>query len=351
MTGQSLLVVLVAFTFILSCGSPKESKKAPAERVFEVKTVELNPVDYTLRYETNGYLEAVETTQVKPLVSGKVVRILVEEGSWVKRGDLMLKIEDKDYRALYEEALWNLREAQENYQNQLKVYERRKRLYEKELISKEEFEESQTNLLTLKAKIESLKASLEKRRIDLQRTELKAPFDGYVVRRLVSVGDLVGPSSVCYEVVKPDPLRFVFKVPQEVAPSLKLGSPVHIKLGSGELEAEVEYISPSVDENRLLTVKAKVKNTYGKLKPGMYGVVSFGYKKVKAFLIPEQAVQLFQEQTFLWVVRDSRAVRLPVNVVGHEDGKSAILGQIKEGEKLIVENLMFLKEGVRVKEK
>ncbi len=351
MTGQSLLFVLSILLLLLSCDKAERPKGSSTERVVEVKTVKLRPVTYTLRYETNGYLEAVEEADVRPLVSGRVKKIFVEEGSWVKEGELLLKIEDKDYRALYREALWSLREAMESYENQLKIYERRKRLYEKELISREEFEEAKTKLETLKARVERIKATVEKRRIDVERTQLKAPFSGYVVKRFVSIGDLVNPSTVCYRMVKPYPLRFVFKVPQEIALFLKRGTPIEVFVEGRSLKADVEYISPSADENRLVTVKARIDNRNRILKPGMYGRVSFGYKKVKAFLVPEHAVQLFQEQSFLWVVRDSRAVRVPVRVVGHEDGTSVVLGSIKEGERVVVENLMFLKEGQRVRER
>lgn len=349
MTRQSLILVLVLLLTLLAC-ERKEKPKGPPSAEVEVKTVPVKPVNYSLRYETNGYLEAVEGAELKPLVSGRVEKIFVEEGMRVKKGEVLLKLEDKDYRTLYGEALWNLKEAQESYENQLKVYERRKKLYEEELISREEFENVQTNIQTMRARIESLKATVEKRRIDLERTELRAPFSGYVVKRMVSVGDLVGPSTTCYEIVKPDPLRFVFKVPQEIAPHLKPGTPVEVFVDK-RISARVDYISPSADENRLVTVKARIRNEGMELKPGMYGKVSFGYGSVVAFLVPEQAVQLFQEQSFLWIVRDSRAVRVPVKVVGHEGGNSVVVGNLQEGERVVVENFLFLKEGQRVRER
>ena len=199
--------------------------------------------------------------------------------------------------------------------------------------------------------MESLKALVEKRKVDLERTEVRAPFDGYLVKRFVSVGELVGPSTVCYEMVRIDPLRFVFKVPQEVAPYLRVGTPVEVFVGERRMVAKVDYLSPSLDENRLLTVKARISNGKGDLRPGMFGRVRFGYRKVRAFPVPEQAVQLFQGQSFLWVVRDSRAVRVPVRVVGHREGVSIVVGEVKEGDRVVVENLMFLKEGQRVRER
>ena len=350
MTRQSL-TLLLGLLLLLSCERAERRERSEIERIPEVRTVELRSTEYTLSYETKGYLEAVHRVGIKPLVSGRVKEIRVEEGELVKEGEVLLRLEDEDYRIMYREALWSLREAQESYENQLRVYERRRRLYEKELISREELEEVRTRLETLRARVESLKALVEKRRVDLERTEVRAPFEGYVVRRFVSVGELVGPSTVCYEMVRLDPLRFVFKVPQEVAPHLRMGAPVEVSVGGRRVTARVDYISPSLDENRLLTVKARLRNRKGDLRPGMYGRVRFGYKKVRAFPVPEQAVQLFQDQSFLWVVRDSRAVRVPVRVVGHKEGVSIVVGEVREGDRVVVENLMFLKEGQRVRER
>lgn len=350
MTGRSLALALF-LTLVLSCGGDREQTEVRTARIVEVRTVRIEPTDYTLRYETNGHLEAIEKVQVKPLVSGRVKKILVEEGRFVRRGTLLLRIEDRDYVTLYREALWKLKEAQESYRNQLRVYQRRKRLYQKELISREEFEEAKTKLETLRAQIESLKAVVKKREIDLERTKLRAPFDGYVVKRLVSVGELVGPSTVCYEMVRIDLLWFLFKVPQELAHFIKEGTPVEITVGGRRLRSRVGYVSPSADENRMITLKAEVRNGNGELRPGMYGRVSFGYRSTKAFLVPEQAVQLFQGQSFLWIVKDSRAVRVPVRVVGHKEGTLIVLGPLKSGDRVVVENLMFLKEGLRVKER
>ncbi len=348
MTRRSVLALLLIL--LTACGGEEENPTS-GERVFEVRTVEVRSVDYPVAYTTNGYLEAVYRVEVRPEVSGKVAEVIAEEGEKVRTGDPLFRIDGEVYRKAYEEVLWSLREAERDLENLRAVYERRKKLFEKELISREEFEEAKTRWETLKARVERLKALLGRRRIDLERTVVRSPIDGFVVRRYVSPGDYVTPQKKAYDLVRISPLRFVFKVPQEVVVRLREGKEVVLKIGSEEVKAKVVYISPTADEVRMFTVKALVDNKDGSLRPNMYGEAYFEVRRVKAFLIPEQAVMVSQRQNFVWVVRNSRAVKVPVRVIAHRDGLLAVAGDIGEGEKVIVEGLMFLYEGARVVER
>ena len=347
MTRWSVTLLLVLF--LLGCGG--EKKEEPKERVFEVRTMKVSFTEIPLSYTTTGFLEAVHRVEVRPEVSGRVVEVLAEEGDLVKEGDPLLRIDESVYRKAYEEALWRLREAEKDLENAKAVYERRKKLFEKELISEEEFEEIRTRLETLKARVKRLRASLERRRLELERTLVRSPVEGVVVSRWVDVGDYVTPQTKAYDILKLDPLRFVFKVPQELLPHLRLGKFVKVKVGSREIRAKVVYVSPTADVSRMFTVKAKVRNRKEKLRPNMYGEVSVETGRVKAVLVPEQAVRLSQRQTFLWVVRDSRAVKVPVRVVAHKEGLSAVTGELKEGDRVVVEGYMFLYEGAKVVER
>jgi len=154
-----------------------------------------------------------------------------------------------------------------------------------------------------------------------------------------------------YRIVRVDPLRFVFKVPQELVSRFRKGAPLRIKVNGRILKGRVSYISPSADENRLFTVKALLSNRDGSLKPNTYGEVFFSLKRIKAVAVPEQAVQLSRQQTFLWVVRDSRAVKVPVQVIQHRGDKLIVSGELKEKDRVVVEGLLFLYEGAKVRER
>ncbi len=349
MTRQSVLALLVFVAFLFSCGTEEVKKTPKKERTFKVKTVPVEKGEFFTKYRTSGYFEAVHRLKVKPEVSGKVERLFAEEGDKVNRGKPLLKIEDSLYRKAYEETLWKLKQAQRELENIRAIYNRRKKLFKKELISREEYEEFKTKLESARAKVESLKALVERKKIELSKTLLKSPIEGYVVKRFVEVGDYITPQREAYELVKPHPLRFVFKVPQEVVRKLKLNQNITVRLEDKEITAPVTYISPTADRGRLFTVKALIEDPEG-IKPGTYGEASFNYRKVEGVSLPEQAVQLSQRQSFVWIVRNGRSLKLPVQVLTHEEGKVVVSGDFKEGDRVIVEGLLFLFEGAKVVE-
>ncbi len=349
MTHRSVLLSLLLL-LLTACGG-EEKTKVRGDGVFEVRTLKVKLEPYPLEYRTSGYFESVQSVDVKPEVSGRVREIYAEEGDRVKKGDPLLKIDEEVYRRSYEEVLWRLRQAEEDLKKESAVSSRRKRLYEKELISREEFEEVSTRVEVLKAKIEELKALLKRMKLDLERTLVRSPTEGVILSRLVNVGDYVSPQTVTYSILNDKKLRFVFKVPQELSPRVKVGGTVEITVSGRRLNARISYVSPSADRARLITVKALVPSEGFLLKPNMYGEVVLTYGRTEAFKVPEQALQLSGTQSFLWVVRDSRAVKVPVKVLSHRDGYLFVEGGLSEGDRVVVEGLLFLYEGAKVRER
>ncbi len=350
MTRQSVLLIIPFLFILLSCSAEEKREVSnKKERIFYVRTLQVEVKELYTQYRTSGYFEAVHRVTLRPEVSGRVKELFVEEGDYIRKGQPVLKIDDSLYRKAYREALWNVERARRELENLRSVYERRKKLFEKELISKEEFEEVKTRLEMARARLKGLTASLERRELELSKTLLRSPVDAFVLRRTVDLGEYVTPQKEVYELVKTEPLRFVFKVPQEVVSLLSTGDIVTVESGKVKVRAPIYYISPSADERKLFTVKVRVDGQAG-LKPGTYGEVSFDYRKVKGILIPEEALQLSQRQSFVWVVRNSRALKLPVEVVAHREGKVAVRGPFKEKDRIVVEGFMFLYEGAKVTE-
>ncbi len=352
MTHQSVSLILGVLFLLLSCsGDRKEVKRdAPSERVFDVKTIRARLERTVVDYTTVGWVESGERVTVRAEVSGVVKELMVEEGDRVKTGTPLLKIDDSLYRAQVSEVKGKLEGARAELENLKRIFSRREDLYNKGLISEEELQETQTRLESAKATVESLESALERAQINLEKTLVLSEVEGIVGKRYVSRGDYVNPQSKLFDIVGNGDLRFVFRVPQEVRGSIKRGKRVRIRVGRKELPGVVFYLSPSADRSRLFTVKARIKNPEG-LRDGLYGEVSFPFKRVKAFRIPEQSLQLSQRQSFVWVVKDSRAVRVPVEVLHHGEGEVLVRGELVEGDRVVVEGLIFLYEGAKVREK
>ncbi len=347
MTRQSVLLILLSL--LLSCGGDKPKKEKPPERVFNVTTMPVLLREYPLTYTTSGRFEAVDLVKLKPEVSAKVEQVLFEEGQRVRKGEILIELEDSRYRKLYEEIKSQRDQVLRELENAEEVYERREGLFKKGLIGEEEFKTALTRVETLKARLSSLSAALSRARLDLEKTKVKSPVDGIVQRRLVSEGDYVTPQTTLAEILKNDEIRFSFKLPPEIALGIREGHPIEIRALGKKFPSKIAYISPSADASGMFLLKAYLRSW--DLRPNLYGEVTFNFGKVRAIKVSESAVQMSARQTFLWVVRDSRAVKLPVEVLYHDGGEVILKGNFKEGDRIVIEGFMSLYEGARVKER
>ncbi|MCS7171064.1 MAG: efflux RND transporter periplasmic adaptor subunit [Aquificaceae bacterium] len=346
-------VVFAMVVALFSCQKQAESPQSkPQERKVVVGLYKVKAEDVAIEYTTKGYFEGERDVVLRPLVSGRVLSLMVDEGSSVKTGQALLSIDPADYENTVRQIEAQLAQAQANYENTRAVYERRKFLLEKELIAREEYENLKTQLRAQEELIKSFRAQLGNARLNLQRTTLTAPFSGYIAQRFVNVGDYVTPQSQTFRLVTLDPIRLVFQVPQEYLPYAKEGSKVSVKVEPfGVFEGKVFFVSPVADQNRLITVKARLSNLQGLLKPGMYGEVSLikGYEK--SFVVPERAVVLQGNRRVVWRVQEGTAQPVQVEVIKQGHGVVYVKGDLKEGEGIALENAYVLQQGIKVEVK
>ncbi len=348
MRPASVVLVLLLLIALISCDDKKSKGAKRKEREIEVKTMPLKPIRWTRSVSVKGYTEAVHRVAVRPEISGKVVEVLKEEGEGVKRGELLVKIDQRDIKIKLRE----LKHKRESLRFKLsaleKAYQRRKRLYERELISREEFERFEADYKSLREELASLEARISALKRELDKTSVSSPIDGYVLSKKVEVGEVVNPQRELFALVKLSPLWFTFRVPYETLRYLQKGKEVKLSLPDRELKAKVEHVLPAADRDKLFTVRLRLENRGGEIKPMTYGVVHIPQGEIRAFRVPEQAVQVSERRSFLWKVENSRVKSVEVKVLGHAEGSVFVSGNLKEGDRVVVEGLMFLYEGAKV---
>ncbi len=342
---------IFALLFALSCQrqTQKASEQQPRERRVVVSLYKLKSEEVPIEYATKGYFEGEKDVLLRPLVSGRVLSLFVEEGAFVKSGQALLKIDPADYENVLGQLEAQLAQAKANYENLKSVSERRKFLFERELIAREEFENVQTQLKAQEDLIRSIQAQIANARLNLSRTSLTAPFSGYIAQRFVNVGDYITPQSQTFRLVTLDPIRFVFQIPQEYLPYAKEDSKVKIRVEAfGEYEGTVFFLSPTADANRLITIKARLKNPKGDLKPNMYGEARLLLGVEKGFAVPEQAVVVQGNKKVVWKIQDGTAQPVQVEVIKQGQGIVYIKGELQEGDSIALENAYVLQQGVKV---
>ena len=341
-----LSLILMLF---VGCSKREEVKREP-ERQLLVSTYTVSEEVIEKLYSTKAYFEAVRDVQIKPEVSGRVTSIKVEEGDFVRKGQVLLIVDPSDYINTLNQLKAQLAQARSAYENQLAIVERRKELFERELIAREDYESARTQLKVQEEVIKSIEAQIETAKLNLGRTSLKAPFDGYVAQRMVNVGDYVNPSLPTFRIVSLNPIRLVFEIPQELLPFVKEGSTVKAYVeGVGDVEGRVFFVSPLANASRLITVKATVFNPKGTLKPNMYAEVYLSMGTETAFRIPERSLVILGNRKIVWKLEGDMVKSVPVDVVKQESGYVWIKGELKSGDQVVVENLGALREGMKVK--
>ncbi|MDW8236934.1 MAG: efflux RND transporter periplasmic adaptor subunit [Aquificaceae bacterium] len=342
------LAILLIFALVISCGQ-KEKKQEETPKQISVSVHKLKPKSVEIFFETKGFFESDKDVILKPEISGKVINLLVQEGQAVKRGQALIKLDGVDFQNRLNQLNAELMRIKAQKENLEAIAKRRQMLFEKELIAREELENALTQVKVQQELENSIKAQIETTKVDLSRTLVKAPFDGYVAKRFVSVGDYVSPQSQLLRVVNLKPLNFVFQAPQELLSVISQGSEVKvISEPFGEFSGKVFFISPAADQNRLITIKARFENKDEKLKPGMFGQVKVSVGSEDAFELPERAIVIRGTKKIVWRIENGVANLVEVQVIKKEGSLVYVQGPLKEGDLIALENAYLLQQGMKV---
>ncbi|GMR04282.1 MAG: efflux RND transporter periplasmic adaptor subunit [Thermodesulfobacteriota bacterium] len=291
-----------------------------------------------------------EVAEVASEVSGKVLTVNFEEGDWVKSGAVLLKIDSavlakeiKSRRAARGEVLSGLERAR----NDLK---RAAELHEEELLSDKDYDGYRFTVKGLEKKALSLEADAERLEIELIKKSVRAPFNGVVLKRYVDRGEWLSPGSPVATIAYHEVVDVVVNVPQDAIPFVERGSHVTVTSGKSSFKGKVLAIIPSGDiGTRTFPVKVRIKNN-GDLKEGMEAQVRLPVgDRVKALLVNRDALVPVFGQVVVYVVIDSKAVMMPVEVVGYSGMKAGVRARgMKAGMSVVIKGNERLKNGQNV---
>lgn len=313
-------------------GSPGGRPATPVEvAVAKTDTV----VDAIL---STGTIEAVQSIELRPEVQGRLVEILVPEGSEVAEGTPLFKVDDAELSAIVAQLTAERDMA-------VRALERTRELLGQNASSEADLEVAEANA-------RSKEAQLQLQSVRLERTVVRAPFSGVVGARFVSVGDYLTSSSRLTTLQTVDPQRAAFQVPERYAGQLALGQRVNFRVAAVDREftGVVEFVDPVVQvPARTILVKARVPNGRRLLKPGMFIEAQLTTEvRPQAVVVPEDAVLPLEGSDFVWVVEGGAVARRQVTLGVRTPGYVEIKSGIAEGEQVVVGGLQRLFEGAPV---
>ena len=290
---------------------------------------------------TNASLETEETVDIFPQVTGFVVKLLAEEGDYVKKGAPLLEIDEREYK-LREDA------GRVNFEKQKNAFERSQSMFEKQLLSEAEFE-------VAKLTMEQARIEWEQAKLTLDYCRIKAPISGIVSERLAKVGDRLLTTTKIYSVVNPDLLLAKIHLTEKDALRTRVGQRAEVMseaLPGKIFTGEVDRVSPVVDATSgMVRVTIQVNDRQRLLKPGMFvNVHLITDSKSNAALVPKRAVIYDDNRQFVFVVRqDTLAVKVPLTSGYTDRDNIEAVGGVSVGDTIIIVGHNAMKDSARVK--
>jgi RND family efflux transporter MFP subunit len=243
-----------------------------------------------LAFKSNGYLASVR--QVKD-ADGKLRNI--DQGDWVTKGTVLAVVQQDDYQQKLQQARAQLDRAKANAERAKLSFDRMSVLYKAGAATAPDYDNANAQMLDTQASIEAAKASVTEAQIALAYCELRAPFDGWIVKRNVDVGQLVGPATNGFSIADVQSVKAVFGVPDIAMGHIRLGSPetVNTDAVTGNFNGHVTSVSPEADpKSRVYSVEVSIPNGDNRLKAGMIASITISPGEVNKRLtaVPLTAV-------------------------------------------------------------
>ncbi|EKE09827.1 MAG: hypothetical protein ACD_16C00101G0001 [uncultured bacterium] len=292
------------------------------------------------RVHTEGKLSAIQTVTLRPQVSGRIEKIFFEEGSRVKAGDPLYKIEDSLYKAKVKEMEARLLEKRGNYERAAKLLEKK-------------FGTPQERDRTF-AEMRIAEANLEEAKIQLENTILKAPFEGVMGLSKVSKGALVSESVELANLVDLDPINIDFSIPNSYLPFVHEGDVVDVTIEDYDIlpiEATIKAIAPELDEATLkIIIRAQMPNTELSYRPGEFArLLVLAGKTENAVLIPVSAIEREGDEEYVMLVVDNVAVRSTISTGMRDGDEVEIIHGVKAKDLVVTAGQFKLHDGDEVK--
>ena len=330
------------------------------QRATQVVVAPVKREDFKAGWQAVGRVVAKSSVELKPRVEGQIARILFKEGALVTAGQVLIELDDSDYRNKWQQAKAVLAHDQALLKKAQADLARATVLLQKKFISEADMNSAQAAEQSAAALVQQDNASLDIASRNLEYTRIKAPFSGRVGAHLVSVGATVQAySTVLTSLNQLDPIAVSFSLPEKNLSDLQLalrkgGLEVTAQVNADTLteqrHGQVSFLDNNVDSSSgSVALKADFANPHGEWLPGQYITVKLAPRTLSQVLVvPSQALQQGPEGLQLFVVIKGIAQKIAVEELATNDGWSAIQGELQQGDLVVTEGQFRLNDGSSV---
>jgi len=339
-----IVFVLIGLMFYGGLFDKSEAKnplrqKSDFSKVLLVRATVMKLAPLTDKLIAGGTIIADEQVMLAAEIAGRIEKIHFVEGNFVKKGDLLVTINNADLQAQINRNRYQLDLAKQRE-------ERQQTLLEKQGISQQYYDQVLTELSTLQAEAALLQAQLDK-------TLLKAPFDGQLGLRQVSEGSYASPGMQLVSLVKLQPVKIEFSVPERYTPFVERGTPIvfSVENQDGQFEAKVYAMEPLIDQRtRSLPVRALYANEKQQVMPGSYARVTIPLtSKNETMQVASEALIPEMGTNKVYVYRNGKAIPQLVETGLRTVAAVEITSGLNPGDTVLTSGLLQLRPGMDVK--
>ncbi len=359
--------ILVLTAFILGCFSfaawQKHLKKSANTSLETSDTLALKAlpikaqdIPFTKRYV--GYVVPIHEAEIKPFISGYIEQVMVKGGKYVRKGEVLVVLQQEQYRAELAAAAAEVLKAETALKNASIYYERIKKAGNK-AVSPTELDNAQTQFLSAQADLEQAQANYALSKVNFDYTVIRAPIDGIVGEVSLTKGNYVSPASdVLFSIVQYSPIRVVFSITdKEYLQELDKTSPfaddeILLQLADGQIFAKhgvFRYTNNTIDKAaNTIAVYADFANIGKTLTPNAYVTVLVRQIFKYSVQIPKNLVSLEENGNYIYLIRNGKISKETINILASENADFIVENTFQKGDFVLAEtfNASYLNKTV-----
>ena len=354
----------LGLSVLTACGGGQSGMKMGDDQ-FAVEAVTTTSSSQTEQYPAT--IKGLQDIEIRPQVSGFIVKLCVDEGATVRKGQALFQIDPTQYKAAFDQAKAAVASAKANLETVTSTEANKKLLHEQQIISDFEYQTAKNNLLSAKASLAQAEASYAAAKQNLGFCTVTSPSDGVIGTFPYRVGALVSPSVAealttvsqigdmyVYFSMTEKQLLNLTRAGGTLKEQLEKMPAVQLQLADGSIyneKGKIDAVSGVIDQTTgSVSMRAIFPNKQNILRSGGMANVVFPYTMENVILIPQSATQEIQDKKFVYVLQgDNTLKHTEVKISNLNDGKHYIVtGGLKDGDKIVVEGIQNLQDGQNI---
>lgn len=352
---KEIIAALIAF-LMLSCNSKKNNNTTEIE-IFSVS----RPIqrDTIFKKEYVADIQAIKNVEIRSRVKGFIDNIHVDEGQFVKEGQLLFSISGQEYTDILQRSKSQLKSAQAELKSLQVELRNSRNLLAKNIVSKSEVEAAEAKVEAAEANCDEAKSNVSSAQLNVSFTKIKAPFSGYINRIPNKLGSLVEEGTMLTTISDNQEIYAYFRVAEfeylsfMKSKGLSKTKDLNLLLADNSIHTEqgmIETVDGEVDKTTgNIAFRAKFSNPAKLIKHGSSGKVSIDFSIKKAIIIPMSSTFEIQENFYVYVVDETNTLRLKRIYPSVSLGDSYVVSKgLKVNDRILLEGIQLVKAGQKI---